>query len=90
MNQEPYSYANPLGAWVMLASCLRYTLAMKMQAVCSADNSADFFWSTQCHIPGDGPTHSLKHNMISLIETAWFHQPLNLSAGYSAPGLIEQ
>jgi hypothetical protein len=57
MSQEHYSYANPFGDWVLLVSCQAYTSTLKMEAVCSADDSGDFFWLTQCHISGDD-THS--------------------------------
>lgn len=40
--------------YLQSASCMAYSLTLKMGAICSSEASVDFRWTTQRYIPADG------------------------------------
>jgi hypothetical protein len=53
----------------MLVSCLAYSLALKMEAICSSETSVNFQRTARCYIPEDRTLNNLRfENLISYLQ----------------------
>jgi hypothetical protein len=71
----------------LLATCFTpvsfsaYSLTMKMEATCSCELSADFQWTTWCHIPEDRTLHD--HQYENLKSYMFPSSSLNMLSWYT-------